>query len=108
MVPYNEVVVREAFNLLGLTFEEDMDTSIDQAMALVVVAVEANHRGNVYDAMTALVNRGPLNAGDIPSKAGLAFATERGLAIDCVAGGVPDMYVLTGYGHKILKLMRLL
>jgi hypothetical protein len=37
--------------------------------------------GGVYDTLTALVMRGPLDAGDVPSKAGRHDLVEHGLAV---------------------------
>jgi hypothetical protein len=56
-------------------------------MAFEQIKSDTNRDGFCFDTLYALLDRGPLDAGDVPSKAGLAELIEHGCAVTIIAKG---------------------
>lgn len=60
-----------------------------------------NKTGFCFDTLVALVERGPLEAGDVPSKGGLGDFLKRGYAVQIVNGGAAGFYAANDKGAQL-------
>lgn len=70
-------------------------------MSFDQVKSSQNKDGYCIDTLCALVERGPLDAGDVPSKTGLAELIEHGMASAAIVKGADGFYVATYHGRDL-------
>lgn len=65
--------------------------------------IDQRYRGAAIDTLVALVERGPLGDGDVPSKTGRNILCEMGLASKCVVNGEDGYQVATYAGAEAYR-----
>jgi hypothetical protein len=62
---------------------------------------DKNRDGFCFDTLVALIERGPLEAGDVPSKGGLGEFLKRGYAVQIIQNGATGYSAATPLGAQL-------
>lgn len=91
----------DLYAVLGLDFHDRTEEEIKCVDETIEACREVMRNGAALDTLIALVRRGPLEIGDVPSKVGLDFLLEKGLSSQIVVNGQPDHFSANTFGFDV-------